>query len=99
MGARCPGAVNFRQRTARELQGRRLMQGAAARQVTKEGEQEYVGVGACAAAGHAERSVAEAAKRADSVAWCSSRVEVGVGVSVQVLAAASVFWFNMTHCR
>ena len=56
-------------------------------------------MGAHAAAGRAERSVAEAAKRADSFAWCLSRVEVSVRVSGHVLALASVFWTDMTHCR
>ena len=96
MGARCPGVANRRQRAAREVQGRRSVQGAVARRVASGGVQKYVGVGACAAAGHAERSVAEAAKRADSVAWCSPHVEVGVRVSACCCICILV---NMTHCR
>ena len=78
------------QRAAREVQGRRLVQGAAARQLAEGEVQEDVGAGAHAAAGHAERSVAEAEKGADRLHGAPPFVYVGVRVSVRVLAIVSV---------
>ena len=75
-GARSPRAAMHWQSAARGLQGGRLVQGTAARQGVRRALQQYVDVWAYAAAGHAGRPTAGAAKRADSTACCSSMLRL-----------------------